>query len=103
MIKLEIVYIAADKSVVQIHSTLAEGTTVAQALEHSNIWIIHPETEHLSVGVFSKKVPLDTVLKDGDRLEIYRPLPLNPGDKRRERAKLKKKSPRSRVIRGDVQ
>jgi putative ubiquitin-RnfH superfamily antitoxin RatB of RatAB toxin-antitoxin module len=37
------------------------------------------------VGVFGKKKPLETVLRDGDRVEIYRPLVADPKDARRRR------------------
>lgn len=39
-----------------------------------------------SLGVFSKRVGPDFVLSDGDRLECYRPLSLDPKDARRKRA-----------------
>ena len=39
------------------------------------------------VGVFGRRVPLDQVLLPGDRLEIYRPLKVDPKESRRLRAK----------------
>ena len=39
-----------------------------------------------AVGIFSRKVPLDHVLRDGDRIEIYRPLTADPKEMRRQRA-----------------
>jgi putative ubiquitin-RnfH superfamily antitoxin RatB of RatAB toxin-antitoxin module len=41
------------------------------------------------VGVFGKKRPLDSVLRDGDRVELYRPLLADPKESRRRRASAK--------------
>jgi putative ubiquitin-RnfH superfamily antitoxin RatB of RatAB toxin-antitoxin module len=38
------------------------------------------------VGIYAKKKPLDTVLRENDRIEIYRPLVADPKDSRRRRA-----------------
>jgi putative ubiquitin-RnfH superfamily antitoxin RatB of RatAB toxin-antitoxin module len=55
------------------------------------------ETEALSFGVFGQKVDGDYVLKNHDRVEFYRPLPLDPMKLRKQRAmktkKLKAKKP----------
>jgi putative ubiquitin-RnfH superfamily antitoxin RatB of RatAB toxin-antitoxin module len=40
-----------------------------------------------TVGVFGKRVGLDLQLADGDRVEIYRPLRLDPKERRRQRAR----------------
>jgi len=40
-----------------------------------------------AVGVFGKRVAPDQPLADGDRVEIYRPLALDPKERRRQRAK----------------
>lgn len=40
----------------------------------------------MKVGVFGKVCDLDKILEDGDRVEIYRPLLINPMDARRNRA-----------------
>lgn len=90
MIAVEIVYIAADKSLLQVKINLQAGATVADALERSNILIHCPEIKGFALGIFSKKVNLNTVLKAGDRLEIYRPLGCDPKERRRQRAKTAK-------------
>lgn len=43
-----------------------------------------------SVGIWGRLVALDSPLVDGDRLEIYRPLRLNPKEARRRRAQGRK-------------
>ena len=90
MVHVELVYIASDKNTVYLTLDLADGATVADALNQSHIYSTHPETKELSVGIYAKLVTVTTVLKDGDRIELYRPLALDPKDKRRLKAKLKK-------------
>lgn len=41
------------------------------------------------VGVFGKRVALDHRLSDGDRVEVYRPLAIDPKEARRRRANKK--------------
>lgn len=67
---------------------LQMGATVADALNASAIYTIHPETGHMSVGIYAKQVSLEQVLREGDRIEIYRPLILDPKEKRRQKAKI---------------
>ncbi len=67
---------------------VAAGTTVAQAIEQSGIASRFP-TRDLSrcpVGVWGHVVGRDTPLRDGDRVEIYRPLQMDPQEARRELA-----------------
>jgi hypothetical protein len=67
---------------------LPEGSTVADALAASGF-----EGAPGRVGIYGKVVPARTVLRDGDRVEIYRPLQADPKDLRRARA-AKKRSKR---------
>jgi len=68
--------------------SLPVGSTVAQAIEASGIvqevsgLVIDPA----QLGIFSRKVTLDHRLDEGDRVEIYRPLTLDPKEARRRRA-----------------
>lgn len=87
MVKVEIIYITAEKTVVQIPCVLSAGSTVGDALAVSGILNTHPEIEKLSLGIFSEKVTANTLLKNGDRVEIYRPLLNDPKEKRRLHAK----------------
>lgn len=91
MINVEIFYIPTPKQTVRMELKLPEGSTVSDALNHSKIYSTYPETNNLSVGIFSKKVDLTTLLKEGDRIEIYRPLIQDPKDNRRKRAQSKSK------------
>lgn len=65
-----------------------EGTTLRQAIECSGILDTYPQI-NLSkdkTGIFGKIAKLDTVLREKDRVEIYRPLIADPKKVRKERA-----------------
>ena len=67
---------------------VAPGTTVGQAIERSGVLADFPEINLVTqpVGIYGKKTTLDTVLRERDRVEIYRPLVADPKDSRRRRA-----------------
>ena len=67
---------------------LAPKGTVQQALEASGMLAKFPEVslEQSKFGVYGKLVRLDTVLREGERVEIYRPLIADPKEVRRKRA-----------------
>lgn len=94
MINVELIYIASDQVVTHLRMTVEEGTTVGEAVARSGLAASHPETGDLPVGVFSRTVSGDTILKNGDRMEIYRPLTIDPKQKRRDRAKSRFTEPR---------
>lgn len=89
MVNVEIVYIKLDGSTVHLKLSLESGATIDDALVASNLLNTHPEVKDLPVGIFAKLKTRDTVLKAGDRIEIYRELSLDPKEKRRQRAKTK--------------
>ncbi|MFC3908643.1 RnfH family protein [Legionella dresdenensis] len=90
MVKVEVIYITAGQAVIQRYCQLPTGATVADAIADTRIVLEYPELEVMAVGIFSKLVTRETVLKNGDRIEFYRPLSLDPKEKRRIRAKVKK-------------
>jgi len=65
-----------------------EGTTVEQVIRSSGILEQAPEVdlERQAVGVWGAVVARDQDVRQGDRVEIYRPLPQDPKDRRRSRA-----------------
>jgi putative ubiquitin-RnfH superfamily antitoxin RatB of RatAB toxin-antitoxin module len=73
---------------------LAQGSTVADAIAESGLLEMFEgfELDPSRVGIFSQKVSLEQVLRDGDRVEIYRPLIADPKEARRQRALLQAKS-----------
>lgn len=90
MVNVELVYVARDKTIIHQKMVLEAGATVGDALNQSGLFVSHPETQNLPVGIFSRSVSVATVLKEGDRVELYRPLALDPKDNRRHRARVKK-------------
>jgi putative ubiquitin-RnfH superfamily antitoxin RatB of RatAB toxin-antitoxin module len=64
------------------------GTTAGQAIEGSGVLARFPDINLVTqpVGIYGKKKTLDTVLRERDRVEIYRPLVADPKDSRRRRA-----------------
>ena len=67
---------------------LAPGATVADAVKHSGLVTRHSlALEGLKVGVWSRVKDLATALRDQDRVEIYRPLQVDPKEARRQRYK----------------
>jgi putative ubiquitin-RnfH superfamily antitoxin RatB of RatAB toxin-antitoxin module len=67
---------------------LPDGATLADAIDASGIRSRVPGlvVDDRHVGVFSRPRPLLTPLAEGDRVEIYRPLKIDPREARRERA-----------------
>jgi putative ubiquitin-RnfH superfamily antitoxin RatB of RatAB toxin-antitoxin module len=63
------------------------GTTLEQAIALSGVLQAAPEIDlaTMAVGVYGKKKSLDTVLRQHDRVEIYRPLIADPKHARRRR------------------
>lgn len=67
---------------------LPAGASAAQAVRSSGILERHPEIDlgRQKIGIHGRVVAPDAVLADGDRVEIYRPLALDPKEARRRRA-----------------
>ncbi|QRN55841.1 RnfH family protein [Dyella caseinilytica] len=84
---VEVVCATADRQ--RLHRlTLPAGSTVIQAVLQSGILQTMPEVDFdpSRLGIFSRRVAPNDTLQDGDRVEIYRPLTLDPKDARRRRA-----------------
>ena len=88
--KVTVVYAARNTEFVK-QLDIPEGCSVQAAIEQSNVLKQHPEIslEKNSVGIFNEVVLLTTTLKENDRVEIYRPLAMDPMEARRLRAKVK--------------
>jgi uncharacterized protein len=70
------------------------GSSVRQAIRACGILEAIPELalRELEVGVFGHSCRLDDPVRDGDRIEVYRPLLIDPKEARRQRAALKLKA-----------
>ena len=97
LLAIEVAYATPERQLI-IKLDVPVGTTASQAIELSGIRDQFPQLEEQPVvGIFSEKVSLDHCLSVGDRVEIYRPLIVDPKEARRqkaekERAALKKRS-----------
>jgi len=87
MINVEVVYALPHEQVLlKLH--LPQGATVAEAVRASGIAEKHPEIDlaQNKLGIYGKLTKADAVLRDKDRVEIYRPLIADPKEVRRKRA-----------------
>lgn len=87
-IKVEVAYAAPDRQCILVVE-LEQGSTIEAAIKGSTILSEFPEInlEKQKIGVFGKLRQLDEVVNDGDRVEIYRPLVIDPKEARRAKAK----------------
>ena len=99
---VEVAYALTDKQSL-ISLEVEEGSTLKEAIEASGILEQYKQIDLSKdrVGIFSKFATLDTVLREKDRVEIYRPLIADPKKVREERAAKSKamqgnKTPNSR-------
>jgi putative ubiquitin-RnfH superfamily antitoxin RatB of RatAB toxin-antitoxin module len=86
-LRVQVCYANANLEVLR-ELEVEEGTSIEQAIGQSGILADIPGTDlaQQPVGLFGKKHPLDTVLRQHDRIEIYRPLVADPKESRRRRA-----------------
>jgi len=72
---------------------LRPGATAADAVRASGVLERHPEIdlERHKIGVHGRAVAAHSALRDGDRVEVYRPLILEPKEARRRRAVKKRR------------
>lgn len=86
-LNVEVVYARRERQEL-VRVQLAEGATVLQAVEASGLLEKHPELDlaQNKLGIFSKLSKPETVLRDRDRVEIYRPLIADPKEVRKQRA-----------------
>ena len=84
---VEVAYAIANKqSLISIE--VENGTTLKEAVLASGILDTYKEIDLSKdrVGIFSKFATLETILREKDRVEIYRPLIADPKKVRKERA-----------------
>jgi putative ubiquitin-RnfH superfamily antitoxin RatB of RatAB toxin-antitoxin module len=94
LIRIEVACALPEKQQVKALDVEA-GCTAQQAVALSGMAEVFPELvlAECKLGIFSKVIenPEQYVLADGDRVEIYRPLLLDPKEARRQRAKKSRK------------
>jgi uncharacterized protein len=87
-VRVEVVYAnSTEQLVLQVEAPT--GATVDAVIRISSILQRFSEIDlaHVPVGIFGERVALETVVQDGDRVEIYRPLLADPKEARRRRAR----------------
>lgn len=86
-IRVEVIFAAPDRQPVYALAVKV-GTTLEQAIRASGVMRDFPQIDlqRSRVGVFGKLAQPNRVLRDGDRVEIYRPLIGDPKEIRRRRA-----------------
>ena len=84
-IAVEIVYALPDRQVLR-RILLPDGSTVEDAIRVSGLRAVFPDMDTTHVGIHGEPVPVTTILRDRDRIEIYRPLQVDPKEVRRMRA-----------------
>ncbi len=91
-INVEVAYALPEKQIIRAVN-VDVGTTAGAAIVQSGIMMDFPELEleDAKIGVFGKATKMTTVLNEGDRVEIYRPLIADPKEVRRQRAAKGKK------------
>lgn len=87
MINVEVIYATTDRQKA-VRLSVEDGCTVQAAVEHSGLLKEFPEIDlsKNKVGVWNKLAKPDTVLREKDRVEIYRPLIADPKEVRKQRA-----------------
>ena len=85
--QVEVVFALAEKQVLQAVE-LPDGATVADAIDASAIARQFPGVDvgDLQAGIWGRTVERACAVRDGDRVELYRPLEMDPREARRLRA-----------------
>ncbi|OOG52455.1 RnfH family protein [Rhodanobacter sp. B05] len=86
---VEVVYAGPKSSIQRRRVELREGSTVMHAIEACGITLSLPvgAIDPTCLGIFGRKVAPDQLVRSGDRIEIYRPLALDPKEARRRRTR----------------
>lgn len=87
MLSIEVIYAQAQRQELK-RIKLPQGSCVRDAIEASGLLQIYPEIDlsKNKLGVFAKLAKPDALLRDRDRVEIYRPLIADPKEVRKQRA-----------------
>ena len=86
-LQIEVAYATPEQQHI-ITLTVPEHSTIEQAIQASGILQHFPEIDlkQNAVGIFGKVCTLNQTLRTGDRIEIYRPLQIDPKQARKQRA-----------------
>lgn len=90
LLHIQIAYATPDQEIL-LDLDVPEHTTIQQALVKSDIASHGVDISQLAVGIYGKKKTLDYVVREHDRIELYRPLVADPKDSRRRRVEKERK------------
>ena len=84
---IEILFLPSPDRIERYCVVIDGQTTLKAAIQASELLNKHTdwEIDTVEAGIYGKKVGLETVLKPQDRIEIYRPLQIDPKEARRKR------------------
>ena len=87
VLHVQVVYSPAPGAIDGVDLALPPGATVAEALRVSGLAARHPEVDftRAGIGVWGSACDPGLALRDRDRVEVYRPLRVDPKEARRER------------------
>ncbi|MDO8413170.1 MAG: RnfH family protein [Gallionellaceae bacterium] len=93
MISIEVLYALPHEQTI-LKLSMPQGSTVGEAIQQSGMLEKYPEIDlvHNKLGIYGKASKLEAVLQDRDRVEIYRPLRVDPKEARRLRAQQMKQA-----------
>lgn len=85
--QITLVHSPAPREVIEVSLRVGEGCTAQAALNEAGWGTKYPDTgtHALTLGVWGRRIGLAHVLREGDRLEVYRALRVDPKVARRER------------------
>jgi uncharacterized protein len=93
LLRIELAYSPAPRGVLTLSISLPPGSTVVDGLRASGWLQAHGlDLDALRCGVWGRVQPLDHPLRDGDRIELYRPLTVDPKEARRLRYKKQRRA-----------
>jgi len=86
-LQVEVVFSPAPRAVWRWQGVLPAGSVLLDALNASGLRLAHPalDIERCVAGVWGRVAALSQPLADGDRVEVYRPLRVDPKEARRLR------------------
>jgi putative ubiquitin-RnfH superfamily antitoxin RatB of RatAB toxin-antitoxin module len=86
-LQVTVVYSPVARQVAEVHLQMTAARRVLDALQQSGLLAQFPEIDSCEtmVGIWGRKAKLDELLRDQDRIEVYRPLRVDPKVARRER------------------
>ncbi len=85
--RVTVLYSPAPREVLEWEVDMEPGATVAQAIGRSGLPRAQPafDWRAAGVGIWGRRSGMHTLLREGDRVELYRPLRVDPKLARRER------------------